>query len=78
MAEAIAEAQAVGVPSFGSLPFGWETHWTGNRPTAVLVRGERVKIVTPSEAVLDVLTRAAHSLGYRLVSSHNAMTLKTD
>jgi hypothetical protein len=78
MAEAIADARAVGVPSGGSLPFGWEAHWIGNRPTAVLVRGERVPIVSPSDAVLNVLNRAAASLGYRLVSSHNAVTIKTD
>lgn len=77
MAEAIADARAVGVPMGGSLPFGWETHWIGNRPTAVLVRGERVPIVSPSEAVLDVLTRAVESFGYRLVSTHNAVTVKT-
>lgn len=77
MAEAIAEARALGVPMGGSLPFGWETHYYGDRPTAVLVHGERVKVVTPSEAVLDVLTRAAISLDFRLVSSHNAVTVKT-
>ncbi|MGY1846163.1 hypothetical protein [Blastococcus sp. SYSU DS1021] len=77
MAEAIADARAVGVPMGAGMPFGWETHWIGNRPTAVLVRGERVPIVSPSEAMLDVLTRAAGSLGYRLVSSHNAVTVKT-
>jgi hypothetical protein len=78
MAKAIADARDVGVPMDASMPFSWETHWIGNRPTAVIVRGERVKIVTPSEAVLNVLTRAANSLGYRLVSSHNAVTVKTD
>lgn len=77
MAEAISDAKAVGVPMGGSMPFGWETHWIGNRPTAVHVRGERVKIVSPSDAVLDVLTRAAGSLGYRLVSSYNEVTVKT-
>ena len=65
MGQAIADARALGVPMGGSLPFGWETHWIGNRPTAVLVRGERVPIVSPADAVLDVLTRAAGSASIR-------------
>ncbi len=48
-----------------------------DREAAEQAHDERAPIVSPPDAVLDVLTRAVATLGYRLASSYNAVTLKT-
>jgi hypothetical protein len=80
MRQAIREAGAAGIPvgRTSGLPFGWEQGYGVRQPTAVYVGGERVPITSPSQAIVDVLARAVATLGYWLVASHNAVTVKTD
>jgi fructose-1,6-bisphosphatase len=76
----IREAAAAGIPmgKTTGLPFGWEQRYMERQAHAIYVHGETIPITSPSNVVLDVLTRAAASVGYRLTLSHNRIIIKTD
>ncbi|WP_147332081.1 hypothetical protein [Geodermatophilus marinus] len=67
--EAVVDARAAGVdPQDKSVAFRWEVGWLRKHPTAVHIRGERIPVTTPPQAIVAVLARAVTTIRYRMVA----------